>query len=106
MIEGMEIPDGPALLDIARQTLLRDVVPHLQGDTRFKALMVANAIGIAQRAGPGEAEVAAAMAHLPDLAALSRDIRAGRHDGDAAIGKALLALAVARCRISAPKAVT
>ncbi|MCW3474546.1 DUF6285 domain-containing protein [Limobrevibacterium gyesilva] len=111
---GTEIPGGPDLLEIARQTLLDTVLPKLDGDARFKALMIANAMAIALRETRlGQDEIAQAMQALaqaagPDTWAVCHDIRTGRHDpGTAAhqkIGAALLALAQARCRISAPKA--
>ena len=105
---GLEQPDGPALLDIARRTLLDDVIPMLTGDIRFKAMMAANAMAIAAREPKAAAEVAAAVAALGDPAALCAAIRAGHHDpgtpGRPITEAALLHLALARCRISAPKA--
>ena len=91
--------DATSLLDIARQTLLADIVPTLSGDARFKALMVANAIAIATR------EVQYGAVSQPDNAvALATGIRAGRHDGDADLAQRLLALAEARCKISSKTA--
>jgi hypothetical protein len=94
-----ELPRPDALLEIARATLQADILPHLTGEARFKALMVANAMAIAQRA--------AVQGDVPELAnadAICEAIRAGMHDGDAALAARLRALAEARCRISAPKA--
>jgi hypothetical protein len=104
--DGTEAPDGAALLEIARRTLLDDIIPRLEGDTRFRALMVANAIAIALRAWSEPA-----VTHdLGDGAALCAAIRAGDLDpgtpDHGRIAAALLALAGARCRISAPKALT
>ncbi len=103
--DGREAPDGAALLDIARRTLIDDVVPRLEGDVRFKALMVANALAIALR----ERAVAAPAHDLGDGATLCSAIRAGEHDpgapDHARVAAALRALAEARCRVSAPKAV-
>ena len=97
--DATEQPGAEGLLDIARATLLRDIVPGLSGDARFKALMVANAMAIAQRAiATGK------VADLPDPAATAAAIRAGHHDGDAAMAATLVALTESRCRISAPKA--
>jgi hypothetical protein len=105
---GLEQPEGPALLEIARRTVLDDLVPALSGDARFKALMAANAMAIAAREPAAAAEVAAALAALGDPAALCAAIREGAHDPGTdthrAIEAALLHLAEARCRISAPKA--
>jgi hypothetical protein len=98
-MSDMEQPDAASLLEIARETLQREVIPQLLGDARFKALMVANAMAIARRA--------AAQPPVPDLAdapALVAAIRAGAHDDDAALAARLRAHAEARCRISAPKA--
>ena len=95
-------PSGPALLDIARQALLDDVVPGLTGQPRYVALMVANAIGIAAR----EMELADRSARAwsvalvvgtgheggaiePSLKPLVEAIRAGRHDADPELYEAL-----------------
>ena len=94
----MTRPTPAELLDIARSTLLAEVLPELAGPARFKALMAANAMAIARRAlllGP--------VAALDDPA-LCAAIRRGTHDEDAALGARLLAAAEAQCRISAPKA--
>lgn len=97
MIDATEAPTAQGLLDIARATLLNDIVPGLSGDVRFKALMVANAMAIAHRA--------IAQGPVADLSiSTAADIRAGKHDDDLAVAAALLALTEARCRISAPKA--
>jgi len=93
----MTRPTPAELLDIARSTLLTEVLPDLVGAARFKALMAANAMAIARRAlllGPVDAL---------DDPALCQAIRRGAHDGDAALGTKLLAVAEAQCRISAPK---
>jgi hypothetical protein len=109
-MSGADPPDGPALLAIARRTLLDDIAPALTGDARFRALMVANAIAIAQRAADGSATAAVerAAAALGDPAALCAAIRSGVHDPGTPdherIAAALRALAEAKCRISAPKA--
>ena len=116
-----EIPDGPGLLDIARETLLSEVVPRLSPEHRLPALMAANAMAIAARdtrAGTEwEQDLAKRLASLPGmedagetalLAQLAARIRGGDadpgtplHDPAAAF---LRAYAEARCRISAPKA--
>lgn len=85
-------PCGSALLDAARRALLDEVVPGLEDRPRYVALMVANAIGIASReiaaadsaGGAGTEPVASA-----DLKTLTRSIRAGRHDADAALFEGL-----------------
>lgn len=104
----MEEPRSADLLAIARRTLLDDVVPALDGDRRFRALMVANALAIAARAEAQAAAIADAEAALGSPAGLRAAIRAGRLDpgapGRDQVAAALLTLAEARCRVSAPKA--
>ena len=112
-----ERPDGPDLLDTARKALLEELLPHLPEPQRFTARMIASAMAIAAReARQGEAwqaESAAAIAALTGdaadpLATFARAIRAGDFDPDTSghgqAAAALLALARARCAISAPKA--
>jgi hypothetical protein len=94
-------PFGAALLDVARQTLLQEIAPGLEGGRRYAVLMVANAIGIAareieqqslvERAWRGAlSRVAEEGADLDVSAArLVRAIRDGEHDADAALHGAL-----------------
>jgi hypothetical protein len=96
----MTLPEPADLLDIARKTLLEQVLPGLAGDARFKALMIANAMAIGERA------LRAVQAVARDDSALCAAIRRGDHDGDRTLAATLLAEAEARCRISAPKALT
>jgi hypothetical protein len=42
-------PDAADLLQQSRDLLLKSIVPELEGDQRYQALMIANAIGIAGR---------------------------------------------------------
>lgn len=98
-MNGMERPDTADLLAIAHATLQAEVIPQLQGDARFKALMVANAMAIALRA-----LAAAPIDDMPEQDALCAAIRTGLHDADADLAARLLHLAEQRCRISAPKA--
>lgn len=42
-------PDASDLLQQAREVLLQSIVPVLDGDQRYQALMIANALGIAAR---------------------------------------------------------
>jgi hypothetical protein len=96
-------PDAAELLAIAHRELLDHILPLLAEESRYSALMIANAMAIAARelAG-GEAAAQAELARLsalwsepaeptagaPLAAALAgynrrltRDIRAGRYDG-------------------------
>jgi hypothetical protein len=82
-----------------RRQLVMDVVDQILVALPEKALMAANAMAIARRA-----LLAGPVAALDDPA-LCAAIRGGAHDGDAALGAQLLAVAEAQCRISAPKAV-
>ena len=63
-----EEPDALDLLEVARETLLEAVAPALDGDARYQALMVANAIAIAIR------ELTADDADLPEELASLRGL--------------------------------
>jgi hypothetical protein len=115
----LERPDGAALLDTARDVLIEELLPHLPEAQRFAARMIANAMAIAAReARQGQAwqaESLAAIATLTDraaapLAGFATAIRAGAFDPGtprhAAAAATLVALARARCAVSAPKALT
>lgn len=114
-------PNADELLAEARRTLLEEVLPELAGERRYQALMIANAIAIAQR------EFAAALADdAPTLAALlglgqesgiaaaalerrlAKAIRAGRFDAPAegrpALRVWLQSEVEGRLRLSNPKA--
>ncbi len=121
-------PDGAALLEEARRTLLETLLPLLPPERRYDGLMVANAMAIAAReAGQGDAlpregvKLLSALfpapatasenlrAHLLGLEArLAREIRAGLYDAPgprrAAVRDYLRWSAVARVRVSNPKA--
>jgi hypothetical protein len=72
----LERPDGPDLLATAREVLLNELLPALPPEKVFAARMVANAMAIAARAAQADVDAVAPR----DLAQLSREIRAGRHD--------------------------
>jgi hypothetical protein len=95
-------PGGARLLELARRELLEDLLPQLQGEGRYRARLVANAMKIAAReldGGPAGRTAGAhrlrglAAAALPggmDLAALGEAevaaalcaaLRSGRLDG-------------------------
>jgi Domain of unknown function (DUF6285) len=61
-------PDATELLDIARRTLLDELLPRLPEDLRYSALMIANAMAIASRehAG-GDTAAHAEFARLREL---------------------------------------
>jgi hypothetical protein len=107
---SLERPDAADLLATARRIILEEIAPALADEARFKALMAANAIGIALRHTP-ESTAAAAQAWnaLGDARTLVARIRAGELDPGTPDHEptrhALLRLAQARCAVSAPKAV-
>ena len=47
--EHRERPDALDLLATARETLVEAVIPALEGEVRYQALMVASALGLAER---------------------------------------------------------
>lgn len=61
-------PDAAELLDIARRTLLDEVLPHLPEELRYNALMIANAMAIASREhAAGDASGQAELTRLREL---------------------------------------
>jgi len=114
----LERPDGPDLLDTAREVLLNELLPHLPEAQRFHARMVANAMAIARRESVTDTDSVLAelraLLNEPEaepaalLSRLCAEIRAGRHDpgtpDHAAVAAALAALVRLRCSVSAPKA--
>ncbi len=124
-------PDGAALLEEARRTLLEILLPLLPSERRYDALMVANAMAIAAReAGEGDAPLregvkllaalfpAPAPASSEDLRAqllelearLAREIRAGLYDSPGprrdSVRDYLRRSTAARARVSNPKALS
>ena len=120
-------PDATELLEIARRTLLDEILPRLPHDLRYSVLMVASAMAIAGRehAARGDAEAELARLHeLMDeridafsgpalhaaLAASNRRlasaIRAGRFDGAgrAALLDHLQQTSAAKLAVANPKA--
>ena len=120
-------PDAAGLLAIARETFLREIAPHVSGERRFEAAMVANAMAIAERdASARNEEETAELAMLrwiygedetrlagPDDGArrrrlarrLAADIRAGRLDRmlEGRLRALLLERAAARLAVSNPR---
>lgn len=92
-------PSDAALLDIAREVLKGDIVDALDGDTKYKALMIANAIAIVSRQ---ISDGSIGENTLPDLTLLSDRIRAG--NGTSEDHAALLAAVRATLRTSNPRA--
>ncbi len=98
-VTAADRPGGAELLALARRTLLDDLLPSLPDEKRYQALMLANALAIVGREleQPVTEDKAA-------LDALATEIRSGRHDGDAALYRRLLAWTEARVAITNPKA--
>ena len=119
-------PDATELLEIARRTLLDDVLPRLPDDLRYPALMIANAMAVAAREhAAGDVAASAELARLQALygepraalggsalhTALNRynqrlatDIRAGRCDGWAGLREHLAQTTTAKLAVANPKA--
>jgi aminoglycoside phosphotransferase (APT) family kinase protein len=125
-------PDSAALLEEARRTLLERLLPLLPTTHRYDALMVANAMAIAAResvqGGAACRDLLPALTELTGAGAdggaadrdvcrqliegerrLAQAIRAGVYDASgparAAVRRYLRAAALARVRISNPKAI-
>jgi hypothetical protein len=108
-------PGGAELLAEARRLLREELAPSLEGGRRYQALMIANALGMAERellAGdkPLEAERAALSALLGREASLSTlnaafaaALRDGRLAGDAEAYRVLLEETRARVAESNPR---
>lgn len=100
-------PAAQRLLELARRELLETLLPQLQGDARYRARLIANAMKIAAREAEAAAAVDAETRRLlqaiagrsgaslessSDAAlegALAEAIRAGRLDGDATMFEVL-----------------
>lgn len=111
-----EHPDGAELLAIAREVLRKELLPLLPKDRAYDALMIANAMSIAERqlqAGESaQMQERVALANLlgmqADLADLSREfarrLRSGELDASDMARRILWESTVQRVRESAPKA--
>ena len=100
-------PAAQRLLELARRELLESLLPQLQGDARYRARLIANAMKIAAREVEAGAAVDAETRRLLQeiagrsgaslessseaalQALLAETIRAGRLDGDAALFEVL-----------------
>ena len=126
------LPGGSDLLAIARDMLMRELLPLAADDAKYSLLMVANAIAIASRElAMGHTAEVAALARLDILYGtlpreitgsalrdaiaqyerrLAQDIRAGRFDADDARQRALLEYlqenVAVRLRISNPRSLS
>ena len=100
------LPGGSDLLAIAREALLKEVLPAAASESRYTLLMIANAMAIAAR----EAQAPEVAQFDVDDATLARRIRNGDYDAVDAKQAEMLAYlresVYARLRISNPKALT
>ena len=118
-------PDATELLEIARRTLLDDVLPRLPDELRYSTLMIANAMAIAAREhAAGDAAASAELARLHELYGeaqqtlagsalypvlsgynrrLGADIRAGRCDGWAGLRDHLAQTTADKLAVADPK---
>lgn len=95
-------PDARGLVSIALRTFRDSVLPAVPAERRFEALMIANALGIAERELAAKPD-AALEARTPQLC---RDIEAGAYDPperQADLRKVLWELTRARLAISNPR---
>lgn len=105
--------DATELISLARETVLTHLLPGLEGDARYQALMCANALAIALRelAHDDAAEQRRQLQELygevmdPELdleamnMRLARDIRRGELDGGVDLGLRRLLRAQVRARL-------
>lgn len=114
--------DAPisALIDCAQRLLSEEIVPHLDGERRYLALMIASAMRMAAREAEqtdrlehtesGLLKLAASAPPGPHkertdaAAALVDAIRSGAHDGDPHAHGLLWADAVVRTSVTRPSA--
>jgi Domain of unknown function (DUF6285) len=66
-----DLPTGPALLALARDVLLNDLLPLLPPETHLDARLVANAMAVAEREAVADDEAGEGI--VSDLEALYRD---------------------------------
>jgi hypothetical protein len=95
-------PDARGLVSIALRTFRDSVLPAVPAERRFEALMIANALGIAERELAAKPD-AAQEARIPQLCS---DIDAGAYDAperQADLRKVLWELTRARLAISNPR---
>lgn len=90
-------PDPAGLVAAARECFAAEIQPFLRDDLRLAGLMIANALAIAER------ELRTPPQGLIDAWPLVHAIRAGNHDGDAALHARLAADARERLSIANPR---
>ncbi len=114
-----DLPHGPALLALAREVLINDLLPLLPRDRQFEARLVANCMAIAEREAAAPERFASIIAELgalfgPEprdhadlLRRFARELRIGGLDNSpehAAQARAILwRLTIARLRLANPR---
>jgi hypothetical protein len=103
---------GAELLDIAQQTLIAEVIQHLEGDPRYIALMIGRAMRMVARECAQQQRFLVARSTLLALVdesdeldrmwTLCQNIRNGQFDADPQLHTALWADATVRTSISKP----
>jgi hypothetical protein len=101
-----DISDADDLLAIARESLLRDVLPALPANRRYAVLMIANAMAIASREGEqgavaAEGEAAELLRLLASIDGARDDLSAGTSDRLSRLRHAMKA-AIREGRFDAP----
>ena len=108
---SIDEPDARGLVEIALKTLREVVLPAVPAEQRFPALMIANALSIAERELRGGGDPAESLKRLlgedGDADALSRRLCAaiadGRFDDSAELRPVLWEITRARLAVSNPK---
>lgn len=89
-------PDAASLLEVARDTLLAELLPRLPADSRYAALMIANAMAIATREVRAGPSLTRATDRLRQAAASVDGTRGGDPGTDWSTFEALLARHIRR----------
>src|SRR5690242_6936918 len=113
-----DLPTGPALLALAREVLLNDLLPLLPPESRLDARLVANSMAIAEReaASGAEEEIERELEELyrggredepGGLQRLASDLRAGAFEGSGTSARRarhiLWRLTIAKLRCANPR---
>jgi hypothetical protein len=106
----MDRPDAAELIAIALASFRAEILPTVPPEKRLAGLMIANALGIAERelTRAQNGTLAAALLALiggtaETVAGFIADLRRGHWDGDAAMHRLLLQDAKARLAIANPR---
>lgn len=93
-------PRGQALLEQTAETLRTELAAQLAGETRYLALLAANAVAIAAREAACSARLTTLASALDGISVAA--IRAGHHDADVDLHARLTAHAAVRAWIADP----